>query len=113
MYWPTSVVRSLALPAPLDHEPIIKLRQNRRGNFFITLTKSGLGVWDVRVSYTSAYMLYTVKLMFSPRSSKPPWFGHRAAWNDGVPMWTSVGHMMDAASSYWRVQLPLMPVHVG
>jgi hypothetical protein len=50
MYWPVTVARQLVLPPPIDSESIIQLRQNHKGNFFATLSKSTLGVWDVRVS---------------------------------------------------------------
>ena len=53
MYWPINAANILSPPYPLAGETITAMRPNRRGNMFVTLTKNGLGVWDVRVSHIS------------------------------------------------------------
>ena len=50
MYWPTSTARIIKIPNELKQEDIIKVVPSRKGNFFLTLTPDGLGIWDVRVS---------------------------------------------------------------
>lgn len=54
MYWPTSAARIIAVPAPLADEPVTRVRPSRRGNLFVTLGDTGLGVWDVRPTILQA-----------------------------------------------------------
>ncbi|OCF41006.1 hypothetical protein I317_05206 [Kwoniella heveanensis CBS 569] len=54
MYWPTATTRLVNTPSPLEHEPIISVKSSRKGNFFASLTSSGLGVWDVRPTVVQA-----------------------------------------------------------
>lgn len=54
MYWPTSAARILAVPPPIGDDPVLKVKPSRRGNLFATLTETGIGIWDVRVSVVCA-----------------------------------------------------------
>ncbi|WVQ95249.1 hypothetical protein IAU59_002344 [Kwoniella sp. CBS 9459] len=54
MYWPTATSRLVNTPSPIDTEPIIRVKSSRKGNFFASLTSSGLGVWDVRPTVLQA-----------------------------------------------------------
>ncbi|WVR09306.1 hypothetical protein IAU60_006371 [Kwoniella sp. DSM 27419] len=54
MYWPTGTTRLVDASVPGGDGPIIRLKPSRRGNFFVTLTKDGLDVWDVRPTVMQA-----------------------------------------------------------
>ncbi|WWC63641.1 uncharacterized protein I303_106246 [Kwoniella dejecticola CBS 10117] len=54
MYWPTATTRLVNTPAPLQDAPIRRLKSSRKGNFFVSLTENGLGVWDVRPTVLQA-----------------------------------------------------------
>ncbi|WVF67677.1 hypothetical protein IAT40_002436 [Kwoniella sp. CBS 6097] len=57
MYWPTATTRLVNTPSPIDSEAIIRVKSSRKGNFFASLTSSGLGVWDVRPTVLQAAMV--------------------------------------------------------
>ncbi|WWC90379.1 uncharacterized protein L201_005312 [Kwoniella dendrophila CBS 6074] len=59
MYWPTATTRLVNTPSPLDDKPILRVKSSRKGNFFVSLTENGLGVWDVRPTVLQAVVIRT------------------------------------------------------
>nr|XP_019011783.1 uncharacterized protein I206_03889 [Kwoniella pini CBS 10737]OCF50564.1 hypothetical protein I206_03889 [Kwoniella pini CBS 10737] len=57
MYWPTATSRLVNTPSPLNSQPVRRLKSSRKGNFFVSLTENGLGVWDVRPTVLQAAVI--------------------------------------------------------
>lgn len=51
MYWLTAAARVICSTSPVDVGAIKTVRPSRRGNFFASITRDTLAVWDVRVSF--------------------------------------------------------------
>ncbi|KAK1921027.1 RIC1-domain-containing protein [Papiliotrema laurentii] len=91
MYWPINAANILSPPYPLAGETITAMRPNRRGNMFVTLTKNGLGVWDVRPNVLQAAVVRTKESLDRWGENIDVFWSYD---NRGIIILTSTSHLL-------------------